>query len=488
MGNSVTAEKEPIHIDNETFVEDLQRNQGAQENELLTELADQPLLEAPFHRDGVAPSIGTESTNDLVNRIGLIATDYVLTMGFNTLKKLHQKEYCAQVKDLTSEILGRGLTNKELVALFDHIESGTKSESESERESETMTEERRNLICQTIAEFYVTVAHVYSAIVMTVNPKFSYVSPFGITITKTLAQKSEIPPNTEFKVTEMSLCGSRHESLKKNMELDGDLVAIQPDFCRKSLDFYGDDKKQLNEEPGIPELQALYMDASFDPDTGEFSEMKPETRAIYLRDVGIMYKAFTGNKEVPPEIDSFAAIKLRNYNKADLCTNGVTAKVSGSYKDVLFDRYGETLTKMIQEVNTRQEQLLTILDDIFTVHPDSGVVNINEDITMEGLQRLVQATREVVITLYVTCEELFLTATKIYEAIVESKILEATQSQKQTLEEELEKLTTRQPPETIVLGTTDVQQDDISAQDTSAQDTSAASNTASNTGTLATST
>lgn len=479
MGNSVTSEKEPIHIDNETFAEDLQRNPDAIETQFLTDPEDQQFLEAPFHRDGVAPSIGTESTNELVNRIGLIATDYVLTMGFNTLKKLHQKEYCAQVKSLTSEILGRGLSNKELVALFDHIESGIKSESESE----SMTEERRNLICQTIAEFYVTVAHVYSAIVMTVNPKFSYVSPFGITITKTLAQKSEIPPNTEFKVTEMSLCGSRLESLKKNMELDGDLIAIQPDFCRKSLDFYGDDNKQLNEEPGIPELQALYMDASFDPDTGEFSEMKPETRAIYLRDVGIMYKAFTGNKEVPPEINSFAAIKLRNYNKADLCTNGVTAKVSGSYKDVLFDRYGETLTKMIQEVNTRQEQLLTILDDIFTVHPDSGVVNINEDLTMEGLQRLVQATREVVITLYVTCEEHFLTATTIYEAIVESKILEATQSQKQTLEEELEKLTTRQTPETIVLGATDVQQDDISAQDTSG-----ASDTGSNTGTLATST
>jgi hypothetical protein len=53
---------------------------------------------------------------------------------------------------------------------------------------------------------------------------------------------------------------------------------------------------------------------------------------------------------------------------------------------------------------------------------------------------MVEATRKIIIELYVKCETDYVNGIKLYEAIVESKILESTQKQIQTLQKESEKI------------------------------------------------
>ena len=60
--------------------------------------------------------------------------------------------------------------------------------------------------------------------------------------------------------------------------------------------------------------------------------------------------------------------------------------------------------------------------------------------TEELLQKAVEKTRRFIIDLYVKCETDYVNGIKLYEAIVESKILDTTQNQIDTLNKEAKKI------------------------------------------------
>ena len=92
----------------------------------------------------------------------------------------------------------------------------------------------------------------------------------------------------------------------------------------------------------------------------------------------------------------------------------------------------------LQTTNKNQEALLTIINQIFvyTIDPqsDKKQIRINPLLTEERLQEIVVETRALIITLYLTCEIDYVNGLKIYEAIVEEKILETSQNQIKKLE------------------------------------------------------
>jgi hypothetical protein len=61
-------------------------------------------------------------------------------------------------------------------------------------------------------------------------------------------------------------------------------------------------------------------------------------------------------------------------------------------------------------------------------------------LTDESLQKITENTRRVIINLYIKCETDYVNGLKIYEAIVESKILETTQNQIKSLKNEANKI------------------------------------------------
>jgi hypothetical protein len=119
-------------------------------------------------------------------------------------------------------------------------------------------------------------------------------------------------------------------------------------------------------------------------------------------------------------------------------------KYRGSLSNKLFSDYAENLKKMIQSTNKNQQALLTIINQIFvyTIDPQTGKkqIRVNPSLTEKRLQEIVVETRALIIKLYLTCEMDYVNGLKMYEAIVEQKILETAQNQIKNLENISEQL------------------------------------------------
>ena len=180
----------------------------------------------------------------------------------------------------------------------------------------------------------------------------------------------------------------------------------------------------------------LYYDDNYDYTTGKFTGMSDTTKNIFQEDLKIFYNVFTGNQELPEGITKFSDIKLRDYHKMEKCQGSnplFDRQYKGPLTNKLFNDYAENLKTMIQTANKNQEALLAIINKIFvyTVDPQTikKQIRINPMLTEQGLQDIVVETRALIIKLYLSCEMDYVNGLKMYEAIVEQKILETAKSQ-----------------------------------------------------------
>ena len=383
-----------------------------------------------------------------------IATYYILTMDFKSLRKLYEKEYCDKLVILTSDIIQRYFTDLEITYLAQRIKNGV--EVNEERKDKVIFFDRDNLdkldvqnsikkkrICNSIAKFYIKIAHIFAAIVTTINPVYVYKDTEGNTVQASLFEKGKIPKGVPREIYKLNICENRINALqnKQNMtpDVNGD-ITISPKVCSFNI---GDDgkEKSLGDEPGIPELEELYYDDNYDYTTGRFTGMSENTKKVFQNDLQIFYNIFTGNTSLPPGITKFSDIKLRDYHKMEKCQGDnplFKQKVKGPLTNKLFSNYAENLKKMVQTTNKNQNALLIIINQIFvyTIDPQTGKkqIRVNPLLTEKRLQEIVIETRALIIKLYLTCEMDYVNGLKIYEAIVEQKIFETAQNQIKSLE------------------------------------------------------
>lgn len=395
--------------------------------------------------------------------IDYIATYYILTMDFKSLSKLSEKEYCDKLVVLTSDIIKRHFNDMEITYLAQRVKDGIQVNNLSKEKiifvnkdklegldisNDAQKSLKKKRICIGIAKFYIKIAHIFAAIVMTVNPVYTYKDSTGQTVKTGLMQKDTIPKNSNRKLFKLNICDNRIRALKKGEEINdvtGD-VTIQPKICDFNID-KNKQNKNLSDEPGIPELMTLYLDDNYDYSNGTFTGMSDSTKTQFMKDLKTFYTAFTGNENMPPEITKFSDIKLRDFNNMLGC-QGQTPIFKNKYvinkNDKLFAQYAKNTQQMIQSAADNQSKLLEVINDLFTyvIDPYSGKqkVRVNPKLTEESLQKCIEKTRKLIIDLYVKCEMDYVNGIKIYEAIVESKILETTQKQIKALENEANKL------------------------------------------------
>jgi hypothetical protein len=152
---------------------------------------------------------------------------------------------------------------------------------------------------------------------------------------------------------------------------------------------------------------------------------------------------------MPENIKKFSDIKLKDYNKKSKCRGKnapYDSSVRGKLEDDLFKQYAENLKQMLKKANSNQELLLDVLNKLFVYMTDpqtkKKIIRINPELSEELLQEVIIETRAIIINLYLTCETDFANGIKIYEAIVDKKIIETAKSQIQTMENSREKLVT----------------------------------------------
>ena len=425
-------------------------------------------------------------------------------MNFKSLTKLQDQKYCENMVILTSDIIQKNFNDMEITYLAQRTKNGveinelTKDnvifvDKDQLKKYDVSTPLAKKRICTGIAKFYIKIAHLFSAIIMTINPVYTYKDDYGNTVKKTIMEKETIPLNAkDRRVSKKGICANRVEALTRgqdfqNIPEDGNIV-VQPNICNMNdepkhkpvypylvdpsqhrqpiqiseprsesrqnnipsqsieriinfprQDIFqkgGSEIKSLKDEPGIPELFHLYLD-KYDYQTGTFNDMSEETKQIYFNDLQKFYTSFTGDPSMPENIRKFSDIKLRDYNKTRGCASGELKKpVKGSLKDYLFQKYALNLKNMTKKANDKQESLLEIINSIFTYDLVDGVkkIRIHPKLTELGLQKLVEQTRKIIVDLYITCENDFVEGVKIYEAIVENQIRLTTESQIQYLE------------------------------------------------------
>jgi hypothetical protein len=166
--------------------------------------------------------------------------------------------------------------------------------------------------------------------------------------------------------------------------------------------------------------------------------MSDPTKKQFMQDLKTFYTAFTGNTSMPDNITKFSDIKLKNYTDKNTCSSSMNnTKYVVSKNDKLFVSYANNIKNMIQNAFNNQHKLLSVINDIFVYINDpfsnKKVIRINPKLTEESLQKTVEKTRKIIIDLYIKCEMDYVNGIKIYEAIIESKILETTQKQIESL-------------------------------------------------------
>ena len=403
--------------------------------------------------------------NNFYDVIDYIATYYILTMDFKSLSKLSEKAYCDKLVVLTSDIIERYFNDMEITYLAQRIKGGVEVNDLSKEkvifinkdnlESLDISNDaqkgiKKKRVCIGIAKFYVKVAHIFAAIIMTINPVYTYKDATGQTVKTGMLEKDKIPKNVNRKLYKLNICDNRIRALKKGEIIDDVTgnVTLQPKVCDMNVNKNGLDKT-LADEPGITELMRLYLDDNYDYSNGNFTGMTESTKTQFMKDLKLFYTAFTGNETMPPEITKFSDIKLRDYNKKSGCQGTppvLKSKYTLNQKDKLFVDYAENTNKMIQTAADNQSKLLSVINELFTyvIDPYSGkkVIRINPKLNDELLQKSVEKTRRFIVDLYIKCETDYVNGIKLYEAIVESKILETTQKQIDNLKNEAKKIIT----------------------------------------------
>lgn len=272
--------------------------------------------------DSTKPDPETENMK-IENVIDYTAAKYITTSSFTDMINLHKPEYCDKLVVLTAKVIERHLNNMEITFLEQRTENGVPINRTADAnvvylakneldKIDVQNKFKKQHMCNSIAKFYVKIAHLFACISMTINPRYTYVDATGKEITVPLSQKKNIPKNLEIKYSKFNLCSRRINALmtRQNTE-NGIVIKVKNCDMNKKINTSIDgvevpisstEDKMLTDEPGIPELELLYYD-DFDLDEGVYRGMTEETRNnVYLKDVEKFYASFTAEPFLPNDV------------------------------------------------------------------------------------------------------------------------------------------------------------------------------------------
>lgn len=389
-----------------------------------------------------------------------IASNYILNQTFTDLKQLERKEYCDKIVILTADVFNDNLNQRQIEYLNQRIKKGVEvNEKKTERltylekddlhKLDEQNSIRKHRMCVGIAKFYIKIAHLYSAIIMTLNPIYEYTDTNNMKQQVPFMKKKTIPKELRSSTTlkKVNLCSERINAIlfnmitdaSGNMATDSDNIEVSTTLCSLHKKPDGTTKKLLD-EPGLFELKQLYYDV-FDFKTNTYNTMSEESKKEYLNDVGEFYKAFTGNSSVPSTIKEFSDIQLKDYHNQESCTNKdsmLHKKLKGNIQDTLYQTLGKTLQQSVEKTNAFRNNFILILDEIFITRIDSVTKNkeitINPSLTTKTLHDLVKKTRKQIVSMYIECEKDFVESIQLYEAIIESQLKKSVEQKMKTIE------------------------------------------------------
>jgi len=421
-----------------------------------------------------------------------IAAKYILTQNFQDMIALKDPEVCSNLVIITSEIIKESL-NWRSVLYLDQFLKGNKVINKMAKENllylnkadlndldvESGVDKRR--MCIGISKFYIKINMLFAAIATTIRPIIriaDHLEKKQLKKEERIKQKEKLNESSDdnlinedmyvddnddddddddddksqenkdynlenkdlllgdeevsVSLSEDSLCGKRILALisKNNYDPAKKSYTINPNLCKF---FEKQDGKNLYQEPGIPELEALFKD-NFDYQTGNFlSSLTKEGRKEYQDAIDILYKAFTGKSNSinsvtkTPNAQRFSDIKLQDYDIGSKCDDdGVYTQIFKGNSPI-FREYVKRIQKMIDNNKNYNSQLVQILKQVFKIDKSEYpyIVTLNPDLNEIKLDQLIQQTRKILVNLYSTCEKDFMYVLEIYNELITSKTIKS---------------------------------------------------------------
>ena len=371
-----------------------------------------------------------DNNREFLTKLNEIATDYILGQNFQDMVKLTNSKYCDDLVIITSKILKKSFFSKQIQTIYQKVVVGSDYNVDNfananEPLSDSKSNEKNRQMCIEIAKYYVKVAHLFAAIITTLNPVFSWKSSASssrailsphipespsqvdadveadveadVNTITALENKQYIPEMAKsVKVENLNFCNSRISDLMDMEEItnliDGknsisgkdsaigvgisteSEIKIKTKLCSSNLNNVDDvgRTKTVYDLPGFAELTRLYND-KYNASKGRFDRMSTKSKEEKKRNVDLLYTLFTGNPKPPKDIKNFRDIPLHSFSNTTDCSNIgslLNKTYTGTTKDKLFVDYVEQIKKMIYESNMIRNSLLEIIDSIFVSNSD----------------------------------------------------------------------------------------------------------------------
>ena len=336
----------------------------------------------------------SQSNASFISKLNEIASTYILEQNFQDMIRLTNPAYCDDLVVMTSEILNQSYSTPQLNYAYQVIykkgQSVTDANGDASVGSDPLhadalkSKEVKTKMCINIAKYYVKIAHLFAAIMTTLNPVFSWktsasskravsrpvndiekvedvedledVEDVEEVVEGGEGENDEKPENTQeiqystleqkheisrmakdVKVESLNFCNSRISDLMDMDEitslLDGtnavsgtngeSVIKIKPRLCSSSLNNNNEGytrQKSVYDLPGFAELSRLYFDR-YNSSKKRFDRMSKESENEKKRNVALLYTLFTGNKNPPKDIKSFRDIPLHSFADTIECDN-----------------------------------------------------------------------------------------------------------------------------------------------------------------------
>jgi hypothetical protein len=336
----------------------------------------------------------SQSNASFIAKLNEVASTYILEQNFQDMIRLTNPAYCDDLVVMTSEILNQSYHNSQINYAYQVIYKKGQSAIEPSKTSlasgdplyadALKSKEVKTKMCINIAKYYVKIAHLFAAVMTTLNPVFSWKTSAASkrAITKSVGdvrdmedveeideieevveggegendEKGEKPGNIheiqystlqekheisqmakDVKVESLNFCNSRISDLMDMDEitslLDGtnaisgtngeSVIKIKPRLCSSSLNNNNEGytrQKSVYDLPGFAELSRLYFD-KYNSSKKRFDRMSKESENEKKRNVALLYTLFTGDKNPPKDIKSFRDIPLHSFADTIECDN-----------------------------------------------------------------------------------------------------------------------------------------------------------------------
>lgn len=363
--------------------------------------------------------------------LDIIVAQYILSMNMESLSDLRKPNKCQEITELTTESFDRTATTRDILVKHNAMYGRNASVYES-------------FMCKEVVDVYINISKIYAAIVANIRPTNEYRDENGEVISKRMDNSSDADTDVfgeEHAISKFSFCGAKIQSLTGNGSV-----------CKKD-----ESVNTMESHLDIPELYDLYCDADYDVNTGVFLGMSEENRNEFIADLTKFYQIFTGKQVLPSTVKRFGDIPLTDYNKSNICKyrnfsaedcydelgnkaqcsslpiTGAVRRAPSISKDVksrLLETYATNLRNMVANVNARQSNLISILNELFVFDKSlTNEVRVSELVTAERVKEIMRSIREIINQINMSCSIDYMNGIRVYEAIIDLQALDTSMKQ-----------------------------------------------------------